>query len=296
MIQTTFDLNIALSVAEGAARAAGALAREAFRRPRPAEDKGVNDLVTATDRANEALIVGILRTAFPTHRIAGEEGTRITGAIPADAPTWWIDPIDGTYNFVHGVPRFTVSIGCVSATGEILLGVVYDPNMDECFTAIQGDGAFCNGVAISVSKTAQLRSALAASGFPSNLRTENNNTREWSAFVPRCQGMARMGSAALDLCYVASGRFDLYWEFGLATWDICAGVLIAREAGGRVTDYAGDAHNINGGGELLATNGLLHTEAVELLQSVRTPVELLSYRPDAKALGPNQSQGDLHGK
>ncbi len=258
-------------VAEGAARAAGARARIAFKLPRNVTDKGLNDLVTETDRANEVLIAGVLRTAFPQHRIAGEEGTRIADAPAEDAPTWWIDPIDGTYNFVHGVPRYSVSIGCISAAGEVLVGVVYDPSYDECFTAIQGGGAFCNGAPIQVSGAGRLRDSLAASGFPSNLRTENNNTPEWSAFVPRCQGMARMGSAALDLCYVAAGRFELYWEWGLASWDMCAGVLICREAGGTVTDFAGGPHDIHGGGELLASNSNVHAEAIEVLQSVRNP-------------------------
>src|SRR5262245_33297681 len=220
------DLALAVEVAEATARAAGALLRRGFKRPRKVEDKGVNDIVTETDRASEVLASDLLHNAFPNCNIAGEEGVRPATSAGPDAPTWWIDPLDGTYNFVHGVPRFSVSLGCIDPHGEILVGVVYDPNFDEGFRAVRGQGATCNGEPISVSAAARLRDSLAASGFPGDLRTTDNNTAEWAAFVPRCQGMCRMGSAALDLCYVASGRFDLYWEYGLAPWDMSAGVLI----------------------------------------------------------------------
>lgn len=183
--------------------------------------------------------------------------------------TWWVDPLDGTYNFVHGVPRFSVSIGCVDANGDVLLGVVYDPMFEECFCAVRGGGATCNGEPMRVSRAIALRESLAASGFPADLRASHNNTAEWSAFVPRCQGMARMGSAALDLCYVASGRFDLYWEFGLAAWDMCAGVLIVQEAGGQVTDYLDQPFDVRKRGGLLASNSLVHDEALSIFYAVR---------------------------
>jgi myo-inositol-1(or 4)-monophosphatase len=262
------DLTLAVEVAEATARAAGALLRQAFKRPRKAMDKGVNDLVTDTDRASEALAYDLLRRAFPDCNIAGEEGVRPATTAAADAPTWWIDPLDGTYNFVHGVPRFSVSLGCVDSNGEVLVGVVYDPNFDECFRAVRGQGATCNGDRIAVSTAARLRDSLVASGFPSGLRATDNNTAEWAAFVPRCQGVCRMGSAALDLCYVASGRFDLFWEYGLAPWDMSAGVLIVREAGGLVTDYHGQPFEIHKRGGLLASNGTVHDEAVSVMESV----------------------------
>ncbi|HVO43026.1 MAG TPA: inositol monophosphatase family protein [Aggregatilineales bacterium] len=265
---STVDLELALDIAESAARAAGALIRRAYRLPRHIEDKGVNDLVTDTDRVSETLIVRLLQTALPTCNIAGEEkGMRPT---QPDAPlTWWIDPLDGTTNFVHGVPHFSVSIGAVDPQDNILAGVVYDPLFDECFRAGRGLGATCNGDPVHVSTRSRLSDSLAASGFPTDLRAEGNNTAEWSAFVPHCQGMSRMGSAALDLCYVAMGRFDLYWESGLATWDMLAGVAILQEAGGRVTRYGGEPLNIHQRGELVASNGLVHDEAMGVLASVR---------------------------
>jgi myo-inositol-1(or 4)-monophosphatase len=263
------DLTLAVEIAEGTARAAGALIRQAFRRPRKVEDKGVNDLVTETDRASEALAHDLLRHAFPACNIAGEEGVRPATSSPVNAPTWWIDPLDGTYNFVHGVPRFSVSLGCVDSNGDVLVGVVYDPMFEECFRAVHGQGATCNGERIGVSSATRLRDSLAASGFPADLRATDNNTAEWAAFVQLCQGMCRMGSAALDLCYVASGRFDLFWEYGLAPWDMSAGVLIVREAGGQVTDYDRQPFDLHKRGGLLASNGKVHAEAVSVLQSVR---------------------------
>jgi myo-inositol-1(or 4)-monophosphatase len=263
------DLQLAAQAAEGIARTAGALIRQAFRRPRHVEDKGVNDLVTETDRASEALASVLLRHTFPTCNVAGEEGVRFAASAQGAPLTWWIDPLDGTYNFVHGVPRFSVSLGCIDPTGSVLVGVVYDPMFDECFRAVRGSGATCNGDPIHVSSAARLRDALVASGFPASLKNSDNNTAEWAAFVPRCQGVCRMGSAALDLCYVASGRFDVYWEYGLAPWDMSAGVLIVQEAGGQVTDYEGQPFDVHKGGGLLATNRLLHDEAVSVLASAR---------------------------
>jgi myo-inositol-1(or 4)-monophosphatase len=259
------DAPLLLSVAEGAARSAGALLRQAFWKPRHVTDKGVNDLVTESDRASEQKIVALLHATFPTMSIIGEEGAHITGTIPY---TWWIDPLDGTYNFVHSVPRFSVSIACVDEAGEVIVGVVYDPMFDECFCAAKAGGATRNGESITVSQAQTLRDSLAASGFPADLRARDNNTQEWAAFVPRCQGMCRMGSAALDLCYVAAGRFDLYWEYGLSPWDMAAGVLIAREAGGQVTDYVGQSFNVIRSGGLLASNGLVHAEALSVFDSV----------------------------
>ncbi len=263
------DLTLAVEIAEATARAAGAVIRKAFKLPRNIEDKGVNDLVTDTDRASEALAFELLHHAFPACNIAGEEGVRFSAPAGTSAPTWWIDPLDGTYNFVHGVPRFSVSLGCIDPSGEILVGAVYDPMFDECFCAVRGGGATCNGEPIHVSSASRLRDSLAGSGFPANLKTTDNNTAEWAAFVPRCQGVCRMGSAALDLSYVASGRFDLFWEYGLAPWDMSAGVLILREAGGKVTDYAGQPFEVHKHGELLASNGLVHQEAVGVMDSVR---------------------------
>jgi myo-inositol-1(or 4)-monophosphatase len=265
---TNLDLDFALDMAEAAARSAGAMLRRDFWRPRVVEDKGTNDLVTNSDRESEALISRLLQRATPMYNVAGEERGKHTSL--SDAPlTWWIDPLDGTYNFVHSVPRFSVSIGGIDPEGNVLVGVVYDPMFDECFRAKRGSGATRNGSPIHVSEASALRHCLAASGFPADMRTTDNNTAEWAAFVTRCQGMCRMGSAALDLCYVASGRFDLYWEYGLAPWDMSAGVLVLQEAGGRVTDYAGQPFDVYKHGELLASNSYVHDEAVSVFASVR---------------------------
>lgn len=264
---TDYPLELMLHIAEGAARAAGAVLHRKYDLPRNVRDKNLNDLVTDADQESEALCRAVLRAAFPDHNIAGEEeGVEIKN--PA-MPTWWIDPLDGTYNFVHGVPRFSVSIACLAPNNQVLVGAVCDPMFGETFTAAAGRGAFCNGKPIQVSAVHQLRSALVASGFPANLRTTDNNTAEWTAFVSKTQGMARMGSAALDLSYVACGRFDVYWEYGLAAWDMSAGVLLVREAGGTVTDYEGNLFDLHKRGGLLSSNGLLHSEAVAVLQSVR---------------------------
>lgn len=171
---------------------------------------------------------------------------------------------------MHGVPGFSVSIGCVDPDGNVLVGVVYDPMFDECFVATRGGGATRSGEPIHVSTATRLRDSLAASGFPTDLRTENNNTREWTAFVSRCQGMARMGSCALDLSYAACGRFDLYWEYGPTVIDRSAGVLLVLEAGGTVTGIDGSPYHVVETRGTLASNGLVHSEAAQLLRSIRS--------------------------
>jgi myo-inositol-1(or 4)-monophosphatase len=260
----TVEPDLMLTVAEGAARAAGALIRRDFHLPREVRYKGFNDLVTRTDVSSEELILRLIRAVFPTHRIASEESGVHDGA-HTDSLTWWIDPLDGTYNFVHGVPRFSVSIACADSSGTVLAGVVYDPMLDELFMAVRGRGAFCNHQPIKVSAAPDLQHSLAASGFAGDLRTTNNNRAEWSAFVGRCQGMARMGSCALDLCYVASGRFDLYWEYGPTAIDRAAGALIVHEAGGRLSDVEGHPYHVVDSTSTLASNGLVHNGALALL-------------------------------
>lgn len=266
------DLSVILAIAEGAARAAGALIYRDFQKPREVRYKGVNDLVTGTDVTSETLILSMIRAAFPDDRIASEESGVHSGS-KEDSLTWWVDPLDGTYNFVHGVPRFSVSIACADAEGNVLAGVVYDPMFDELFSAIRGQGAMCNGQAIKVSAAPDLQHSLAASGFASDLRKTNNNRAEWSAFVERCQGMARMGSCALDLCYVASGRFDVYWEYGPTAIDRAAGALIVWEAGGRLTDVDGQTYHAVDSTSTLASNSLVHGEALEVLKQARQSVQ-----------------------
>jgi myo-inositol-1(or 4)-monophosphatase len=265
------NLDLALHIAEGAARAAGAIIRRDYRLPRNTRDKGVNDLVTATDVASEALIVGMLRAVYPAHAINGEESGSHAG-LGSHVPTWWVDPLDGTYNFVHAVPRFSVSIGLVGTDGKVLVGVVYDPMFEELYAAIRGRGATCNGEPIHVSTAPRLRDSLVASGFRGDLSTDNNNRAEWSAMVERCQGMARMGSCALDLCYVASGRFELYWEYGPTAIDRAAGTLILLEAGGRMTDVDGRRFHAVDSPSILASNSLIHDEALAVLADAKRSI------------------------
>lgn len=264
----SFDPARALHIAEGVARTAGAMLRRDFRLPRQVRDKGVNDLVTESDVNSERMIVSMLSATYPDHCFIGEElGSQ--GNPDADY-TWWIDPLDATYNFVHYVPRFSISLACVDRDSAPLVGLVYDPNFEECFTALPGGGAFCNGAPIQVSSVERLRDSLAASGFPGDLRTTDNNTAQWTAFVSRCQNMARMGSAALDMCYVAAGRFDLYWEYTKPPLlDRIAGALIVREAGGMVTDCEGGAFDFQTVGSVFASNGAVHDEALGVLQSAQ---------------------------
>lgn len=267
----TADLDLFLAIAEGAARAAGALIRRDFQLPRDVRYKGVNDMVTRTDVASEELILRMIRAAFPAHRIASEESGVHDGA-QTGSLTWWVDPLDGTYNFVHGVPRFSVSIACADAKGSVLAGVVYDPMFDELFMASRGRGATCNGQQIKVSSAPDLQHSLAASGFAADLRKTNNNRAEWSAFVERCQGMARMGSCALDLCYVASGRFEVYWEYGPTAIDRAAGALVLLEAGGRLSDVEGRPYHVVDSISTLASNGFVHDEALAVLAQARSTI------------------------
>lgn len=270
-ISTLIDLDLALHVAEGAARAAGAIIRRDYTLPRNTRDKGVNDLVTATDVASEELIVGMLRAVYPTHAINGEESGNHAG-LGTQTPTWWVDPLDGTYNFVHAVPRFSVSIGLVDTDGKVLVGVVYDPMFEELYSAVRGRGALCNGAPIHVSTAPRLRDSLVASGFRGDLTTDNNNRAEWSAMVGQCQGMARMGSCALDLCYVAAGRFELYWEYGPTAIDRAAGTLILLEAGGRMTDVDGQRFHAVDSPSILASNSLIHDEALAVLADAKRSI------------------------
>jgi myo-inositol-1(or 4)-monophosphatase len=246
------DWMLAAHIAEGAARAAGAIARRAFYSPRLISYKAGDEPVTETDREIEQLVSSIIEAAFPETRIVGEEGANIGRS---DMPTWWIDPIDGTFFFARGVPQFAISIACAEADGRVMAGVVYDPMFDECFCAVRGQGAMRNGERIGVSPTTQLREAL--------LSNNSNEVSEWAALLPLCRTITRTGSAALSLCYVANGRFDGYWQRGLSAWDIAAGVLVAEEAGGLVTAYDGSPLDVRAPTTLLVTNGHLH-ESISL--------------------------------
>jgi myo-inositol-1(or 4)-monophosphatase len=219
------------------------------------EYKGDVDLVTEADRASEKLIVGRIRQQWPEHDLVGEEGSRNeTGSDFC----WYVDPLDGTTNFAHGYPVFCVSIA-LEHKGERIAGVIYDPCRDEMFAAEKGAGSRLNGAAIHVSRTARLAESLVATGFPSHKRHKNPNIHFYHQITLRSHGVRRSGSAALDLCCVACGRYDAFWEFNLNPWDTAAGVLVLQEAGGKVTDFADGPFQLNSR-EVLATNGLLHAE------------------------------------
>jgi myo-inositol-1(or 4)-monophosphatase len=235
------------------AREAGALLMSYFHQHIKIEYKGEADLVTIADRASEKLIRERIRSLWPAHDILGEE----EGLIDTGSDyRWYVDPLDGTTNFAHGFPVFCVSLA-LEHQGRRIAGVVYDPTRQEMFTAEQGSGAYLNQEPIRVSPTAQLAEALVATGFPSHKRHKNPNIYFYHQITLRTHGVRRAGSAALDLCYVASGRLDGFWEFNLNPWDTAAGVLLVEEAGGRVTDFQGEAFQIDSR-ETLASNGRLH--------------------------------------
>lgn len=249
------------TVAIGAARKAGAIlsgyARNGFR----VEHKDALNLVTDADTHSEQAIVEAIGRAFPDHEILAEERGKAGGISPFK---WIIDPLDGTTNFAHGFPAYAVSIG-VEYGGRCILGVVFDPTREELFVAEAGGGASLNGEPIQVSPTPTLDGALLVTGFAYDIRvSKQNNLDHFAHFAVRAQGLRRMGAAAIDLCYVACGRFDGFWELKLNPWDTAAGSLMVTEAGGRMSDFKGGPFSIYGL-ELVASNGRIHDEMVEVL-------------------------------
>jgi len=244
-------------------REAGRLLLERFHTEFTISHKGVVNLVTEMDLAAEEWIVRRILQAFPGHSILAEERHNERGR---NAVTWVIDPLDGTTNYAHGYPVFSVSIG-LEIAGELEWGAVFDPVRNELYTALLGGGAFCNDAPLEVSKVVSLGSSLLATGFPYDIRTSSrNNLGNFCAFALRSQGVRRSGSAALDLCHVAAGRLDGFWELKLNPWDCAAGYLIVREAGGRVTNFRGRPGSIYEG-EVIASNGLIHQEMMAVLEA-----------------------------
>jgi|ERR1043165_1090091 myo-inositol-1(or 4)-monophosphatase len=234
-------------------REAGALLMEYFRQSVKVEYKGEADLVTVADRKSETLIRERIRAQWPGHDILGEEeGLRDTKS----DYRWYVDPLDGTTNFAHGFPVFCVSIA-LQHRGQMIAALCFDPTRDEMFTSERGKGAYLNHRPIRVSKITKLAESLVATGFPSHKRHKNPNIYFYHQITLRTHGVRRAGSAALDLCSVACGRFDGFWEFNLNPWDTAAGVLILEEAGGQVTDFHGGPFQLNSR-ETLASNGLIH--------------------------------------
>lgn len=252
-----------LEIAQEIAREAAALLTGYYERRVGFQLKGDFDLVTEADLASEKLVLERLRTRFPSHGIVAEESGAHEGT---SEYRWYVDPLDGTTNFAHSFPAFCVSIA-LEKSGELIAGVVHDPLRDEVFTAERGAGAYLNHRRIRVSKAARLADSLVATGFPSRKRHESVNVHFFHQMAMETHGVRRAGSAALDLAYVASGRLDAFWEFGLSPWDMAAGVLLVTEAGGARSDMKGDTHGLRSP-HVLVDNGLIHEEILQLFREV----------------------------
>ncbi|MCK9186219.1 inositol monophosphatase [Candidatus Gracilibacteria bacterium] len=240
-------------------------------------EKARHDLVTNADKASEKFIMQEIKKHYPEHEILSEEDFFKNKKIPNAEYVWIVDPLDGTTNFAHGLPIFSVSIALVHMKkikssknfeymhGEIIVGVVHAPKMNETFYAAKDKGAYLNGKRIRTSSTKTLEDSLIVTGFP--VAHKEVNVPYFTKMLPRCQALRRLGSAAIDLCYIACGRFDSYWEFRLKAWDIAAGSLIVKEAGGTVTDTNGKTLDLFGQ-DILATNGFLHKEVVKIFSNL----------------------------
>lgn len=262
-----------LSVAEDAAKEAGALLYRLFQKPRTIEHKGLFDLVTDADKAANALLETRLQTAFPESLVITEEDPHLKerlSLLTHKDLVWFVDPLDGTTNYAKGIPHSAVSIAAYRPKeGLVLVGVVYDPWRNECFTAILGQGARLNGESIHVSSTSFLQEAVLATGFGYD-KGENldNNLVEFDYLCKEALGIRRFGAASLDLAWVAAGRFDAYWEQHLKAWDMAAGMLLVSEAGGQVSTYQG--HNVDPLiGHILASNLAIHPTLVSTLTKIR---------------------------
>jgi myo-inositol-1(or 4)-monophosphatase len=230
------------------------------------DKKGAIDLVTNVDVAVERMFRELIASRFPDHQVLGEE-LGGTGATPS-GPCWVFDPIDGTTNYAHGLPIFCASLA-LEIDGAADVAAVYDPNRRELFTAERGGGAFLNGIPLRVSTAQDLLDAVLVTGFPYDVHARVDEiVGLFGAFVGHAQAVRRLGSAALDLCYVAAGRLDGFWESDLKPWDVAAGALIVSEAGGRVTDMSGSSFSSRGR-RVLATNGLIHDAMLDVIRAFR---------------------------
>ncbi len=274
-----------LRVCEEAVRAAARVVQD-WRGRTETREKGPADLVTQADLESQATVRRIVLGAFPDHCLLGEEEEPAAGkggrphlperpagcfaqmgAAPFSRFRWIVDPLDGTTNYVHGVPHYCVSLA-LERDGELIVGAVYDPALDECFTAVAGGGARLDGRAIRAAGATQLSEALAAASFPPAVRPDSPDLKLFLEMIPRCQAIRRTGSTALNLCYMAAGRFDLYWSFSAHVWDVAAGVLILREAGGHVTSPAGGQFSLDNPRFLAAANPTLHAQLSKIAAAV----------------------------
>lgn len=259
MLPTCSDL-------EQLARQAGEILRAGYEREHEVRYKGVIDLVTEVDGQSEAFLLGEIRRRFDGHRILSEEAGVIEGR---EEHLWYVDPLDGTVNYAHGVPLFSVSIA-YAHRGMVILGAVYDPLRDEMFLAERGQGAWLNGRPLRVSQVQELQHSLLVTGFPYDAwNSEHDNFEYFIRFAKCTQGVRRLGSAALDLCYVAAGRFDGYWELSLKPWDAAAGALIAEEAGAKVTRVDGESDYLSSPPSILAAPPRIHEQILAILRQPR---------------------------
>jgi myo-inositol-1(or 4)-monophosphatase len=257
-----------LELALRAAREAGAILQEYAARGFQITNKGRINLVTEADLASERHIKELINSQFPTHRILAEESGVSADTGTPDDYCWIIDPLDGTTNFSHGFPCYAVSIG-LEHRGVMVAGVIYDPTRNEMFAAEKGAGATLNGERIRVSEIDHLERALLVTGFPYDVRERMDvYMPAWRKFLERAQGVRRLGAAAIDMCAIAAGRMDGFWELGLNAWDTAAGWIIIEEAGGLVTKMDGSPFD-NYSASLLCTNGRIHAEMLAVLEEVR---------------------------
>jgi myo-inositol-1(or 4)-monophosphatase len=267
------DLQAVRAVATTIAREAGAVLMEKFDQPHQQRTKRtVIDIVTEGDTASEAVILAALRQHFPDHHIVSEEGGGQGSTSLENAEyVWYVDPLDGTTNYASNIPFFSVSIGMSDRDGNPLVGVVYDPFGKQIFSAAQGFGATLNDKPIHVSSSDTLETAVLCAGFPYDSHTNpDNNLPEWSAFTKRTRALRCMGSAALEMAFVAAGRLDGFWEQRIHAWDVTAGIVLIREAGGIVTDYNGQvAERMISGQEIVSSNGLIQEQMLTVLREAR---------------------------
>lgn len=255
-------MTIYKQLAVSIARKAGLLLRDRFTEEHEITYKGEIDIVTEADRMSEMMLVSEITSAFPDHDILAEESS---GTKKGSEYRWLIDPLDGTTNYAHGFPCFCVSIA-LERKGEIIMGVIYDPMADELYEATKKGGAFLNGKKINVSDKTDLSRSLLVTGFPYDIRTNpDNNINYFNEMALKAQAVRRTGSAAIDLAYVAAGRFDGFWELQLNPWDTAAGWLLVTEAGGTVTDFDGSSYSFHSRG-ILGTNGKIHNAMKDVIE------------------------------
>lgn len=247
------------------AKGAGIILKDGYGKQHEIQMKGVIDLVTEIDKQAEDYLITKISNMHPSDMIVGEEsGTHNAGS---SGGQWLVDPLDGTLNYAHGVPFFSVSIA-YAYKGQVMQGVVYDPMRDECFSAVRGQGALLNDVPLRVSKVDKMVAAMLCTGFPYDVHTaEENNLNYFTAFTLQAQAVRRLGSAALDLAYVAAGRLDGFWELDLNAWDIAAGMLIVEEAEGIVTDMAGKPMVLEPPYSIVASTPALHSQMMEIIDN-----------------------------